>query len=67
MGALLGMILVVYLYGHHPTFSMWKIGGLAAIPRFIFCLAGTLWNDRKVLQEQGKVFQEQLSFAEAQH
>jgi len=41
--------------------------GLATIPAIMFWLAGALWNDRKEIQERGKIIQEQLHAAEARH
>ncbi len=67
IGVPLGGIFMVYLYVNHPALSIWESVGIAAIPAVIFWLAGTLWNDRRALQEQGKLIQEQLQFVEAQH
>ena len=67
IGILLGGGLMVYLHGSYTALSIWEDAGIAAIPAVIFWLAGTLWNDRKALQGQNKVIQEQLQFVEAQH
>lgn len=67
IGVPLGGIFMVYLYVNHPALSIWESVGIAAIPVVIFWLAGTLWNDRRALQGQGKLIQEQLQFVEAQH
>jgi len=67
IGILLGGILMVYLHGSYPALSIWEDAGIAAIPAVIFWLAGTLWNDRRALQGQSKLIQEQLQFVEAQH
>ncbi|MGE0474621.1 MAG: ATP-binding protein [Nitrospirales bacterium] len=50
-----------------PTQPLWVSMALALVATCLMQLAGRLWVDRKELEEQRKIIQEQLESAEHQH
>ena len=67
IGLVMGLAVLAWLSVQYPALPTMEEIGLAIIPVIMFWLAGALWNDRREIQERGKVIQEQLHAAESRH
>lgn len=66
-GGALGLLAYIVLRVQIPGQPWWISAGASLLPLVILLLAGKLWRDRRDLQEQGKIIQEQLEAAEQRH
>ncbi len=66
-GVIVGLVVMAGLQTWSPHFPLWLKIGLMTVPMVMGWLAGCVWEDRQELQAQGKMIQEQLDMAEAQH
>ena len=67
LGLMIGIVMVLVLRIWVSDLSNLQAIGMAILPAVGVWLGVTLWNDRREIQEKGKIIQEQLQAAETRH